>query len=219
MTARALRPVLVLAFAGLWAGLALAPVDREAWALENLLVLALAAALLATRRRLVLSSAAELQIFAFLCLHAVCAHYTYPLVPYDRWLEPLTGIALGDRLGLDRNHYDLVVHLAYGLLLTGPAREALAQASGVAGGWRHVYAVLTLVGLSAGYEIVEWGAAMVFGGDLGLAYVGAQGDPWDAQKDMALATLGSLVATAIALLAPGGSGRVRLEPPAGPERG
>ena len=218
MTARALRPVLILAFAGLWAGLALAPVDREAWALENLLVLALAAALLATRRRLVLSSAAELQIFAFLCLHAVGAHYTYSLVPYDRWLEPLTGIALGDRLGLDRNHYDRVVHLAYGLLLTGPAREALSQASGVAGGWRHVYAVLTLVGLSAGYEIVEWGAAMVFGGDLGLAYVGAQGDPWDAQKDMALATLGSLVATAIALLAPGGCGRVRLEPPAGPER-
>ncbi len=203
MNARALRLVLILAFAGLWAGLALAPVDREAWVLENLLVLALAAALLATRRRLVLSSAADLQIFAFLCLHAVGAHYTYSLVPYDRWLETLTGIALGDRLGLDRNHYDRVVHLAYGLLLTGPAREALAQASGVAGAWRHVYAVLTMVGLSAGYEIVEWGAAMVFGGDLGLAYVGAQGDPWDAQKDMALATLGSLIATAIAVLARG----------------
>ncbi len=204
MNARALlRPALILAFAGLWAVLALAPVDREAWLLENLLVLALAVALMATRRRLVFSGAADLQIFVFLCLHAVGAHYTYSLVPYDQWFEPLAGIALGDRLGLERNHYDRVVHLAYGLLLTGPAREAMAQAAGVAGAWRHIFAVMIMVSLSAGYEVIEWGAAMVFGGDIGVAYVGAQGDPWDAQKDMALATLGSLVATAIAVLSRG----------------
>ena len=191
---------LILAFAALWGMLAIAPVHRADWALENLLVVAFVAGLVGTRHRLAFSQAAELQIFAFLCLHAVGAHYTYSLVPYDRWSEAMTGIAIGDRLGLDRNHYDRLVHLAYGLLLTAPTREALSQAARVAGVWRHVFAVMALTSLSAVYEIVEWAAAMMFGPDLGLAYVGAQGDAWDAQKDMALATFGALAATAAAVL-------------------
>ena len=42
----------------------------------------------------------------------------------------------------------------------------------------------------------------IAGGGEGAAYLGAQGDEWDAQKDMALATLGSvitMVATALYL--------------------
>jgi len=42
------------------------------------------------------------------------------------------------------------------------------------------------------YELVEWVAAVVFGGDLGVAYLGTQGDEWDAQKDMALAAAGAV---------------------------
>jgi len=34
----------------------------------------------------------------------------------------------------------------------------------------------------------------VFGGGLGTAYLGTQGDPWDAQKDMALAMAGAVAA-------------------------
>jgi len=50
---------------------------------------------------------------------------------------------------------------------------------------------------SALYELIEWGAAEVLGGDLGAAYLGTQGDPWDAHKDMALASLGALLAMTI----------------------
>jgi putative membrane protein len=41
------------------------------------------------------------------------------------------------------------------------------------------------------YELIEWAAAIVFGGELGQAYLGTQGDIWDGQKDMALALAGT----------------------------
>jgi putative membrane protein len=44
------------------------------------------------------------------------------------------------------------------------------------------------------YELIEWGAAVVYGGDLGAAFLGTQGDEWDAHRDMALAGLGGLIA-------------------------
>jgi putative membrane protein len=50
------------------------------------------------------------------------------------------------------------------------------------------------------YELVEWIAAVSLGGDLGQAYVGTQGDVWDAHKDMALASLGALIAMVIIAL-------------------
>jgi putative membrane protein len=49
---------------------------------------------------------------------------------------------------------------------------------------------------SAVYEMIEWAAAEMVGGDLGTAYLGTQGDVWDAQKDMALAGFGSILAMA-----------------------
>lgn len=200
MTDRPLRPALILCYAVLWTALAVSPVDRAGWALENLLVLGFALGLLTAGRRLVLSRSAMLCVFVFLCLHAIGAHYTYSLVPYDHWTQALTGRTASAWLGLDRNHYDRLVHLAWGLLLTGAVGEVLLQVAPITGPVRRVLSPLVIVSLSAAYEIVEWGAALAFGGDLGITYVGAQGDAWDAQKDMALATLGSLVATAAAVV-------------------
>ena len=56
------------------------------------------------------------------------------------------------------------------------------------------------VGRSMLYELIEWAAAEVVGGDLGAAYLGTQGDIWDAHKDMALASLGALIAMTITAL-------------------
>jgi putative membrane protein len=50
------------------------------------------------------------------------------------------------------------------------------------------------VSTSALYELIEWQAAMIFGGNLGAEYLGTQGDVWDAQRDMSLAALGALLA-------------------------
>ena len=50
------------------------------------------------------------------------------------------------------------------------------------------------------FELFEWGAAELFGGDLGMAYLGMQGDVWDAHKDMALASLGAFIAMLLTAL-------------------
>lgn len=180
-------------FAGVWLALAIAPVDRATWALENALLVGGVGLLVGARRRLGLSRLSYGLIFLFLLLHAVGAHYTYSLTPYDEWFRAGTGRSLDAALGWERNQYDRLVHFAYGLLLALPMREVLQRELGVAGFWSYLLPFTLMTSTSFVYELIEWGAALVFGGDLGIAYVGAQGDVWDAHKDMALAALGTLV--------------------------
>ncbi len=189
---------LAWAFLAVWLALGVAPVDRAHWAAENLLVAGLAVAVWATRRTVPLSKASSTMLFAFLCLHEIGAHYTYPGVPYDAWIEALTGGTLEGGLGLERNHFDRLAHLAFGLLLTQPMREVLMRTSPLRGRWTYWLAVAISMAASAGYEIAEWWVAALFGGDLGTAFLGAQGDVWDAQKDMGLASLGAMLAMTVA---------------------
>ncbi|MCW8856387.1 MAG: DUF2238 domain-containing protein, partial [Kangiella sp.] len=93
----------------------------------------------------------------------------------------------------ERNHYDRFLHLAYGLLFAYPIREVFIRIVKVKGFWGYFLPLDLTLSTSAIYELIEWGAAMVFGGDLGAAYLGTQGDVWDAHKDMALAGLGALI--------------------------
>lgn len=174
--------------------LGIAPYDRADWLLENALLFGGVAVLVATRRALPLSRVSYTLIFLFLCLHAVGAHYTYSLVPYDAGVEALTGRTLSSLTGWDRNHYDRLVHFAYGLLLAYPAREVFLRVANVRGFWGYFLPLDVVMATSMLYELIEWAAASAFGGDLGAAYLGTQGDPWDSQKDMALATIGAVVA-------------------------
>ncbi|HSB41508.1 MAG TPA: DUF2238 domain-containing protein [Methylomirabilota bacterium] len=185
------------AFAAIWLGLAIAPRYRADWALENVLVVLAVLALALTHRRFPLSRASYTLIFLFLSVHVVGAHYTYSEVPYDAWITTLTGRSLDAALGWRRNNFDRFVHCGYGLLLAYPVREVLVRATGLRGFWGYFLPMDLTMSSSATYELMEWTAAMVFGGDLGIAYVGAQGDPWDAQKDMVLAALGAVVATVV----------------------
>ena len=182
------------AFALLWAALAIAPHDRADWLLENALLLAGVAFLVGTRRWLPLADASYGMIFVFLCLHAIGAHYTYSLVPYDDAFHAVTGESLNGLFGATRNHYDRVIHFAYGLLLVYPLRELLMRHAGVRGFWSYFLPLDLTMSTSLLYELIEWGAAIVYGGDLGAAFLGTQGDEWDAHKDMALAGLGALLA-------------------------
>jgi putative membrane protein len=192
---------LVAALFGLvWLGLAIAPRDRADWALENALTLVAVVLLALTRRRIPLSPVAYTLVFLYLTLHAVGAHYTYSEVPYDAWFESLTGRGLNETLGWRRNNFDRIVHFLYGLLLTPPIREAFRRLTGLDGFWGYFLPMDLAMSSSAAYELIEWAAAMLFGGELGLAYVGAQGDPWDAQKDMALAALVASISTLCAWL-------------------
>lgn len=185
----------LLAALAAWAGFA--PLDRSDWLLENALTVAAIALLAATYRALPLSRLSYALIFLFLCLHTVGSHYTYALVPYDAWSRALTGGSLDALLGWDRNNYDRIVHLSYGLLLAYPMREVVLRVGEMRGFWGYFLPLDVTMSTSMIYELVEWGAALVFGGGLGAAFLGSQGDEWDAQKDMALASLGALVAMGI----------------------
>jgi putative membrane protein len=186
-------------FALLWLGLAVAPLDRAAWALENALVVLFVPALLASLRWFPLSRLSWTLVLLFLSLHAVGAHYTYAKVPYDAWAEALLGASLNDLMGLERNHFDRLVHFSYGLLLAYPMRELFLRVADARGFWGYFLPLDLTLSTSAIFELLEWAAAELLGGDLGVAYLGSQGDPWDAQKDMALAGLGALIAMTLTL--------------------
>ncbi|HEY1077636.1 MAG TPA: DUF2238 domain-containing protein [Fontimonas sp.] len=191
--------VLVLLYAVLWIALAIEPHDRKDWALENALVLAFGIAMWAARRHFVFSRISYTLIFLFLCLHAVGAHYTYAEVPYDEWWQSLTGASFNSIFGWDRNHYDRLVHFSYGLLLAYPVREIFLRVAEVRGFWGYFLPLDFTLASSALFEMFEWAAAEFFGGDLGVAYLGTQGDVWDAHKDMGLATLGAIAAMLVTL--------------------
>jgi len=184
-------------FAAVFLALAWDPVSRSTWALENALTLALLAALVLSHRALPLSRLSYGLILYFLTLHAIGAHYTYSLVPYDELWRRLFGVSLNEALGFERNHFDRFVHFCYGLCFAYPIRELFLRVADVKGIWGYLLPLDVTMSTSMIYELVEWGAAVVFGGDLGQSYLGTQGDPWDAQKDMALATLGAIVAISI----------------------
>jgi putative membrane protein len=196
MSRRTYLTTLASAFALLWIALAIQPYNRADWLLENALIAAGVVFLVVTRKSVPLSRAACSMIFVFLCLHAIGAHYTYSLVPYDETFRSLTGHSLNAFFGAERNHYDRVIHFAYGLLLFQPFRELLMLRAGVRGFWSWFLPLDLAMSTSLLYELIEWGAAIVYGGDLGAAFLGTQGDEWDAHKDMALAGLGALCALA-----------------------
>jgi len=133
-------------------------------------------------------------IFLFLCLHEVGSHYTYAEVPYEEWTQALFGRSLNEVMGWERNHFDRLVHFSYGLLLAYPIREVFLRVANVRGFWGYFLPLDVAMSTSMAYELVEWGAAALLGGELGMAYLGTQGDIWDAHKDMALASLGALIA-------------------------
>ena len=85
------------------------------------------------------------------------------------------------------------------LLLAYPVREIFLRVAAVKGFWGYFLPLDLTMSTSMMYELIEWGFAMIFGGDAGAAYLGTQGDVWDAHKDMALATLGAVIAMGITL--------------------
>jgi putative membrane protein len=191
------RPLLPLALLLSWTvlavALAFAPYDRGDWALENILSGLLVLVLCLSRRRFPFSGLSYVLMFVFLALHVVGAHYTYSKVPYDAWCEALFGRTLSSVFGFERNHFDRLVHFLYGFLLSYPMREVFVRVAGVRGFWGYFLPLLMTMASSCLYEIIEWVAAVVVGGDVGAAYLGTQGDEFDSQKDMALASLGAVL--------------------------
>ena len=180
-----------------WLVWAYRPPFFQEWLLENVLPLLFVGLLIVTHRRFPLSNISYSLIFVFMCLHTVGAHYTYSLVPYQRWSQNLLGLGFDGLAGFQRNHYDRLVHFSFGLLLAYPIREVFVRIAGVRGFWGYYLPLDLTMSFSMLYELIEWWVALVFAGEIGQAYLGTQGDVWDAHKDMALATTGAVISMSI----------------------
>lgn len=181
-------------FALFWLVLAIDPLHRRDWLLENLLVAGVVVALLLGYRAYQPSRTAATLIVAYLAIHQLGAHYTYANVPYDDWWQALTGHSLNDTLGWERNQFDRLAHLGYGLLLAYPIREVMLRLGLRRGLWSYVLPVDVVLSTSAIYELIEWAGAEVLPSSMGRAFLATQNDFWDAQKDMGLAFAGAILA-------------------------
>jgi putative membrane protein len=191
-------PLLLLGiFSIFWSILAINPWYRQDWLLENMLVFIVVSTLVWAYPRLRFSNFCYGLIFVFLCLHEIGAHYTYAEVPYRAWLLQVTGLDINLLLGIQRNHFDRLVHFSYGFLLLPVSVEILNARAKLVGVWRYLIPVAFIMSHSEIFEIIEWQAAEIFGGPLGQAYLGTQGDIWDAQKDSAFAAIGAICSMAI----------------------
>lgn len=188
---------LLLTYGVFWIWLAINPLNRRDWLLENLLVLTLIPLLLLTYRRFEFSLTSYCLIGLFLVIHAFGAHYTYAEVPFGFWLQ--------DLWGLSRNPFDRMTHFAYGALLAVPIRELLVRQTGLRGWWAYVLPVCIVLAQSGFFEVLEAIVAMIVSPELGNIYLGTQGDEWDAQHDMAAALTGSVLAMCVASRRPGSS--------------
>ncbi|MBT8434597.1 MAG: DUF2238 domain-containing protein [Gammaproteobacteria bacterium] len=170
----------------LWIITAINPLYPSDWLLENLLVFIWSALLVFTYRWFRFSTLSYALFIVFLSLHLVGAHYTYAEIPFGFWLQ--------DLFAFERNHYDRIVHFAFGLLIAYPMREILLRRSGIVVTWSYFLTINCVLAFSAFYEVLEIIAASIVSPELGDAYLGTQGDEWDAQKDAFLAFLGSIIA-------------------------
>ena len=185
----------------LWFGVwAIAPWHPSDFLLEHVFTVAFVLFLCWHHGRFPLSNLSYTMIFLFMCLHVVGAHYTYAEVPYEAWFRTLgrwfgvEDFSFQALFGFERNHYDRLVHFSFGLLMAYPVREIFIRIVRVRGFWGYYLPLDVMMSFSLVYELIEWAITMIFAADVGQAYLGTQGDVWDAHKDMALATLGGFIA-------------------------
>lgn len=131
---------------------------------------------------------------AILALHLLGARYLYSYVPYDQWGREWLGFSIQDYFGWERNHYDRLVHLLYGILMGAVLVRWLPQHFLRKPFWSRILALDIVLSTSAMYELLEALIAMMLADDWAESFNGQQGDMWDAHKDMALAFAGSLAA-------------------------
>jgi putative membrane protein len=190
------RTKLLVIFAVWWTIWAFNPLFPSDWVTENILTVFFIPLLIVTRRWFRFSDLSYFLLFVFMLFHTVGAHFTYAEVPYEKWSGAL-GFSLNDLFGFQRNHFDRLVHFLFGLLFSYPVRELFMRVAQARGAWSYYLPVELVMSLSMLYELIEWGVSIVVGGDLGMAYLGTQGDIWDAHKDMALASLGAAIGMGI----------------------
>lgn len=184
--------IFMTAFLGLWIETLIGTTDIYNWLLENALTFLFFVFLLVTFKKFQFSDLSYLLICVYLCLHVYGAKYTYAENPFGYWLM--------DFFDATRNHYDRIVHFSFGFLLAYPMREIFLKWLQYPKRVSWVLPIEITLSVSAFYELIEWAVADLFFTEQGVAYLGTQGDIWDAQKDIFLAFIGAILATIIVSL-------------------
>jgi putative membrane protein len=140
-------------------------------------------ALAATYRRLRLSDFCYVCVFLHSLILVYGGHYTYALTPLGDWAK--------EAFHLSRNHYDRVGHFALGFFPVFIIKEVLLRVTPLQrGGWLTFLVLSVVMAIAGFYELIEWWSTLIFAADVGQAFLGSQGDPWDAQWDMFLGLAG-----------------------------
>jgi putative membrane protein len=179
-------------FLAVWVNSFIGTTDQSNWMLENLLVFIFLGFLLFTYRKYQFSDLSFLFVCIYLCLHVYGSKYTYAENPLGFWLQ--------DQFNWSRNHYDRIVHFSFGFLLAYPMREMFLRWLKFPRWVSWMLPIEITLSIGAFYELIEWAVADLFFPAQGDAYLGTQGDIWDAQKDIFLAFLGAILATTIVSL-------------------
>jgi putative membrane protein len=159
--------------------------DSKNWWLENTLTFSAVILLVAFYKHFQFSDFSYTCIFLFMMLHVYGSQHTYAENPFGFWVK--------DQLQLERNHYDRLVHFGFGFFLAYPMNEVFWRLTNMRPLFSYALPIDLTVSLGAFYELMEWSVADVFFPKQGMAYLGTQGDVWDAQKDIAVALLGALL--------------------------
>jgi putative membrane protein len=168
------------------AGAATAPAGLLSFALEVVPGLLLVAVLAARHRSLPLSWLVYGGVFVHVLILVYGGYYTYARTPLGDWAR--------EAFGFSRNHYDRVGHLAVGVFPALLAREVLLRKTPLRrGGWLTFLSVSVVLAFAAFWELAEWWTVLGVAPDVGQAFLGTQGDVWDAQWDMLLALVGAVL--------------------------
>jgi len=181
--------ICLVVFFSIWINTLIYTTDINNWMLENTLTFIFLGFLLFSYRKYTFSDLSYLLITVYLCLHIYGAKYTYAENPFGYWLK--------DYFHASRNHYDRIVHFSFGFLLAYPMRELFLRWLKYPTLVSWILPIEITLSISAFYELIEWAVADVFFKEQGAAYLGTQGDIWDAQKDIFLAFSGAILATTI----------------------
>ncbi|MGD8483229.1 MAG: DUF2238 domain-containing protein [Thioalkalispiraceae bacterium] len=181
---------LVVVFVLFWIVLAINPVHRGIWVLENILVVVMFPVVIWLEKRFVFTNLTFFCLILFGILHLFGAYLTYENMAYFDWFSQW--------LGLQRNYYDQVIHFLFGLLVFMTFYEIYAH-QGYSSNISYLIAILFINSISAWYEILEWLAMELFCDAPDCFTRVTQGDNWDAQKDMLYASLGALLSMLVHL--------------------
>ena len=184
--------IFLTVFTSIWVNTLIGTSDLNNWFLENTLTVLFMLFLIFSFRKYQFSDLSYLLICVYLCLHVYGAKYTYAENPFGYWLK--------DYFHFGRNHYDRIVHFCFGFLLAYPMRELFLKWLKYPKTVAWILPIEITLSVSGLYELIEWAVADVFFKAQGDAYLGTQGDIWDAQKDIFMAFMGAILSTTIVSL-------------------